>query len=229
MFDNSNHFGFIFLGDIVNETCDDQSLLIDDGVVITSVSGYYKYEPITSEDSASIYMFFRVYNDKTADCDSVYESVKYLPAASDWTLFSMDVPVDAISEIIQGQLPTHLTLACTSMKIPLGQEDIISEQGSVLWIDDLSYESIIVSVEDADALSISAFPNPASDLLKLNVPNQSVVKLAQLIDIQGRTVKQLDCNALNEAIDISDIDSGSYFVKVVAQDEVWVTTVVIER
>ncbi|MES2515658.1 MAG: T9SS type A sorting domain-containing protein [Bacteroidota bacterium] len=57
----------------------------------------------------------------------------------------------------------------------------------------------------------SVYPNPASEELKVSVPNNQTIDRIDIIDITGKTVLSDD----QETIDVSDLKPGLYFIKVV--------------
>lgn len=67
--------------------------------------------------------------------------------------------------------------------------------------------------EQITKLQITLYPNPATDKLFVNVPNAEI----SIMDLQGKLVKQTS----NETtLDVSQLQQGVYFVKVVANGEV---------
>jgi hypothetical protein len=61
-----------------------------------------------------------------------------------------------------------------------------------------------------DAGSFLIYPNPASNELKVSVPNNQNIDRIDIIDITGKTVLSDD----QEIIDVSDLKPGLYFIKV---------------
>ena len=75
---------------------------------------------------------------------------------------------------------------------------------------------ITVTIADATGITninssktFSFYPNPATHYIKINA-NSNV----EIIDITGKTVKQVTINDRNQSIEISDLENGIYFVKV---------------
>ena len=57
----------------------------------------------------------------------------------------------------------------------------------------------------------SIYPNPVNQNFKIQFSNSQEVKALKIIDINGRLVKQLDPNSLNQ-YNISTLKSGIYFL-----------------
>jgi len=65
----------------------------------------------------------------------------------------------------------------------------------------------IVSFSDKD---FSLYPNPAKDILNINVKNPSTMKLAQVYDLHGRLV--LESNLKTPSINIQSLSVGTYII-----------------
>ncbi|MFC4721349.1 PQQ-dependent sugar dehydrogenase [Geojedonia litorea] len=65
-------------------------------------------------------------------------------------------------------------------------------------------------------LNFSLIPNPASSSFKLHFSNNSNLTTVnvQIIDVQGRLVKQLNSVSSNDLISTSSLNNGLYFVKI---------------
>jgi len=70
---------------------------------------------------------------------------------------------------------------------------------------------------DTDALSVSVYPNPVSDLLTVNVGEG--IQQISVLAIDGRLKKsQLYSGATSAVLTVDNLPSGIYFLKVVSQD-----------
>lgn len=83
--------------------------------------------------------------------------------------------------------------------------DFIAEDGKVLTSDDLM-----------------VFPNPAKDILYVEIPDASSDVLVQLVNLMGRMVSEekmnIDANS-RIALNISTINRGVYFLKIIHEDK----------
>jgi hypothetical protein len=65
------------------------------------------------------------------------------------------------------------------------------------------------------ATEVSIYPNPTTNKIWVNIQNQkSSHYLIEVIDIYGNTIKRSLLNSSNTTVDLSDIASGIYFIKV---------------
>jgi hypothetical protein len=82
--------------------------------------------------------------------------------------------------------------------------------GFILEIDDVSVEaSDAIGFEETEKL-ISFYPNPASDVLKINSSENFT---SQIIDMNGRVVMEFD----SQSVDISEIKSGNYILSIITE------------
>ncbi|CAG5085927.1 T9SS type A sorting domain-containing protein [Parvicella tangerina] len=75
-----------------------------------------------------------------------------------------------------------------------------------------SFES--VSVDEVETPSFSVYPNPTNAMLQLELTeiNNASIKL---YDLLGNELINQKANALTESLDLGDLPSGTYFIKVV--------------
>lgn len=74
------------------------------------------------------------------------------------------------------------------------------------------------SIEDVDLNALSIWPVPARDVINLN--NSIAVKEVYMIDLSGKICLQQVASEFNqETIDISQLPSGLYFLKIVSENE----------
>ena len=73
--------------------------------------------------------------------------------------------------------------------------------------------------------SIKVYPNPAQDLLHLELP--FVPKEISVSDVQGRTILTVD--HLSSSIGISSLETGSYFVKILSPDGIEISKIFMKE
>ncbi len=77
--------------------------------------------------------------------------------------------------------------------------------------------SVVSSVEEANSitLSFSAYPNPATDYVKLQIEGDMIDNLSyQLVDINGKILQNQKISNNQTAIIISNYVASTYFLKV---------------
>lgn len=92
-----------------------------------------------------------------------------------------------------------------------GDNDIIFSSigdNKIGWFENLT----ILGVDETLQLKIKVYPNPANTLLYINNSSTYSINSLQITDLQGKTVKQVNKNT--SQLDISNLESGVYFVNV---------------
>ena len=84
-----------------------------------------------------------------------------------------------------------------------------------------AYEIFIVGAKDADLdISLSAFPNPVSDQLTLQIKNFSGEKLSyQLFDLGGKMLGKESINTAETNINTAYLPASTYLIHVFSEDQ----------
>ncbi len=92
-----------------------------------------------------------------------------------------------------------------------------------IGVDQFSIDRPVASTEDFFTSNFSIHPNPAKEVLNVTSKNGVAIEAIQVLDINGRVVNQINIsNSENVQINVSNLNSGVYFVKV--QSELGVGT-----
>ncbi|HOK75763.1 MAG TPA: T9SS type A sorting domain-containing protein [Bacteroidales bacterium] len=78
--------------------------------------------------------------------------------------------------------------------------------------------SVVTAIEEAKGISlvVSAYPNPTSNYLVLNIEEFEILNLSyQLYDIQGKLLKNEKITGNQTSIEMSNLIPGTYFLKVI--------------
>ncbi|NND09559.1 MAG: T9SS type A sorting domain-containing protein [Saprospiraceae bacterium] len=82
----------------------------------------------------------------------------------------------------------------------------------IVW----NINSIVTSAYESDSPVIRAWPNPATDYLNVrSLDNETLRDAATIFDNLGRIV--LEINPLSEPINVSDLSSGTYYIRMMSQ------------
>ncbi len=81
---------------------------------------------------------------------------------------------------------------------------------NLIFIDTFSV-STNLSNQSFDNDAFSLYPNPSSDFLNISNPNNVEIKNISVIDINGRTIKNINSAT---TINVSDLNAGVYFVTI---------------
>jgi hypothetical protein len=197
--------GYILLGSVwANDLCNAPSLQMPQGQALTNLQGYYKYEPSNPLDTASAVIFYYAIDEFSLACVEVYRLRSYLPAASEWTPFSLSVPGDTIQSWEEGDNPLFAMIGFYSYKNQGG-----GFSGSELLVDDLHAAYTTVNVNEMDGLNSFVCPNPANDELNVQLPRDMEIHV-QLFDMLGQCLKNVDTRGTRVKISTSELSSGMY-------------------
>ncbi|RRO20858.1 T9SS type A sorting domain-containing protein, partial [Flavobacteriaceae bacterium 14752] len=97
---------------------------------------------------------------------------------------------------------------------------------------DIRFDTTTLSNDDFELSGISIYPNPANDVLNINLgQNSSQIENFTLFDLNGRQIyqKQFEDNQTQEnQIDVSQLSSGVYLLTVKTQNTQYNQKVIIE-
>ncbi len=74
---------------------------------------------------------------------------------------------------------------------------------------------------------ISVYPNPASDILKIDLHEEAALEKVQIYDVSGRLVREYD-KISNEVISVRELEKGMYILKVFADKGNYSKRIIIE-
>lgn len=72
----------------------------------------------------------------------------------------------------------------------------------------------IVNIQEASNADFAVYPNPASDVIKIDLKKETNNASVSIIDAAGRTVLSQELNNQFNEINIASLDQGIYFVRV---------------
>ncbi len=77
-----------------------------------------------------------------------------------------------------------------------------------------------LSISEAQRLDFDMFPNPAADNLTIQLPSNSVEATVEFYDYIGRLALSNKISASNNKINVHNLNSGVYILKVVSNDKI---------
>lgn len=102
----------------------------------------------------------------------------------------------------------------------------MSEFDLVLSYEDPAY---VLGVDENNPLvDTRVYPNPASEQINVVLPNNVDAANVSIVDALGREVYTGEISAVNQKVDVSELNEGMYFVTIKSGDLVATKTVVIK-
>ena len=86
-------------------------------------------------------------------------------------------------------------------------------------------EDCALSVQSFESEEIYIYPNPAHDIVHIEIPAYLEIVKTQLFDITGRLIQQSESSELR--LDVSDISSGQYILKIYANTGAMTTKLMV--
>ena len=140
-----------------------------------------------------------------------FEVVTGVDITSGISLATWEMWVDGVEVVSAG---TPFADAAGTPGTSLGGIDFYSiSANNEYYIDDVTYQDgPFVGVNDFAQKGFSAFPNPVNNILNLKA-NENITSVA-IYNVLGQQVYSAKVNALTSQVDMSQMASGAYFVKV---------------
>lgn len=88
-----------------------------------------------------------------------------------------------------------------------------ADLGTAMWVDDVTISPYQVGVEESDAPQFHTYPNPATDYVRV-APDVFEPYTCQVLDLQGRLLRVVESNGEQCSVDVSDLASGIYMLKI---------------
>jgi hypothetical protein len=181
----------------------------------TSFCGYYKFLPQNKDTMRIFLCLYKNGNEVTQA--KLTDTV----TASAWTSFIIPVPsyTDADSARI--------------FLSSFNSDGAMAVQGnSVLYVDNLSFNSLIGSVSEQNAKStlFNLYPNPAADEVTLNIVNTDNAELTfNIYNVMGKLIRSETIQQNQKQINVSDLISGIYLVVFKSKNLVENQRLIIQR
>lgn len=86
-----------------------------------------------------------------------------------------------------------------------------------LDIDDIRVEAG-AGISDVENSNMSIYPNPANDIVNVSINGVEGNVNVQIVDINGRTVKEVSGNAQSMNIEVGNLSRGTYFVRMTGEN-----------
>lgn len=166
------------------------------------LSGQYR-SLINGDDLAGVLCFFTKWNPAAGVSDTLaLGTLEITQTQNNWLNFDMPiVPMMAGTPD-----------SCTIFLIAGGGN--APEVGNYLDIDDLHFTGGTASIDETTQSQFSAWPNPMSDVLRLDLSAMENTNDVTIYDIQGRRMAQWQLGATQNTLDVAQLPAGCYVLHV---------------
>ena len=195
--------------------------------IATATTGFYQEIPVTAGSQLVISFYYKssgdgtdsriwsnykdaadviVYQDATTTNDPLRSNNLYLPNAATWTLKTITVTA-----------PANVTKLVLAFRV--------YNLGTVSF-DQISVVQTILGVKQNSIAGLNMYPNPVKNGNLYITSNSSNPKTVAVYDILGKQV--LDTKTTNNAINVSNLKGGAYFVKITEDGKTDTRKLIIE-
>jgi hypothetical protein len=171
----------------------------------SSLTGYYKFNP---QNGDTMLIQIQLFNNGSS---VAYGEFSTKVAALNWTPFN--IPISAYTNADNGSIFIAAYYANSYNAIPSGN--------SVLYVDNLNFDNLISSIPEniSENASFSIYPNPANDILNLNIDKMKNADLTlSIYNVIGNLVKSEILKQNNQQINIEDLSNGIYMVEIKSKE-----------
>jgi aminopeptidase YwaD len=86
-----------------------------------------------------------------------------------------------------------------------------------------------INTDDNRYTILTIYPNPAQNYVNIKMPIKMHPSKISIIDINGKTVKIFIINDNSALLNLNELESGVYFVKVLAREMVEIKKLIINK
>jgi hypothetical protein len=177
----------------------------------TNFCGYYKFLP-QNNDTLTIRLI--LFQNGSPVATAFLNSTNIV---SDWTSFNLPISAYTTSD---------------SAQIWLMAQKTVPQGNSILYVDNLSFDNLITTLSEqtSDNIAFSLYPNPASDIVTLNIDNRNNAALTlNIYNITGTLVRQKILKQYQKQINIRNLSNGFYLVTIKSKDLSITQKLIIQR
>ena len=152
-----------------------------------------------------------------------------------WTNYNYSVPVSNGSVFNWSAMGGSVTSAASnaaSIQWNAGPSGTLmvseTDVNGCMASDSLAVIILFVGVDETHENAIAIFPNPASEMIQVRLPNGMESALIQLIDLKGSILKHQTSFVGTSSINVSDLPAGSYIMRLEVQEAVLHQTIIIQ-
>lgn len=184
----------------------------------TTLCGYYKFLP---QNGDTLTIGLTLYYNGTVVSTTIFNETA---TASTWTSFN--IPINAYAQADSAQIGFSAFYRPLNGGFPTGPYG-----NSVLYIDNLSFDNLISSVSEQNLNTrLSLYPNPASDIVTLNIDNMNNVDFTlNIYNVSGSLVKSGILKQDNRQINIGDLSNGIYMFEIKSKEWTEKQKLIIKR
>ncbi len=178
--------------------------------------GYYKFEPVNG-DSCSAVILLSKWNTAAKKRDTLgYGKMVQRNAVSTYTPF--DITINYTSTEISDTM-TLLVVSSAGFNV-INFMGSVGQPGTTMYVDNLTleYANGIQQVLMPE-VAVTTYPNPASDVLHVDLSKQIKNGSLEVYNVSGRLVGSYSLSSANNTIPVYNLVNGVYYFRLVSGKE----------
>jgi len=192
---------------------------------------YYKYFPVNDlrEDTARIYVVLEKWDAIMGDRTKIGKGyLKLVDSVPNYTQGIINISYN--SQDIPDTATIDITSSLSWFSKNTEETGYTKFIGSTLFIDKLEFETGAGISEESVSVKFNVYPNPASDIINLNISGNSNIGLTlNIYDVMGALVKSETLKQNQQQINIGNLSNGIYMVEIKSKEWTEKQKLIIQR
>ncbi len=171
---------------------------------VANFNGFYKYMS-NGLDSATLITILFKRNGSQRDTIAMASKTFGISDTSQWSSFAIPFVYNSLGA------------PDSALVILLSSDNLASAQlGSNLFVDDVTFSGLVASTNNISMLpvSVSVYPNPATEVLNFSISNINLAKTLNIFDILGKKIKSIEITSAQMAVSSSMFNNSLYFYQI---------------
>ena len=182
----------------------------------SKLKGYFKFQPVNNDSCAAVILLSR-WNATTKKRDTVgYGKMVQRTAVTEYTAF--EVPVN-YREAGSVDTMTMLVVSSAGFNV-VNFMGSVGQVGNTMFVDDLTldYPSGVQQVLMPE-VSVSVYPNPATDVLHVDMSKMVKNGRLEVFNGSGKMVASFEMAQMSNRISVANLLNGNYYYRLVSGKE----------
>jgi hypothetical protein len=178
-----------------------------------------------------------VLNDLSAlsNLNKVYGTIYIIENINLYTLSGLDnINANSIYDLYimfnQNLTKCDIKSVCDYLASPNGDVIVVANAPGCYSEDEVLAECTVELDEtDIQTSQYTIYPNPFSERITIEIPEfgkKNSIYTLSIFNIKGQLIKQLQLSKPQETVDITELNTGIFFMKIISQDNVFVGRIV---
>ncbi len=176
---------------------------------VSKLSGMYKYDGVEGDLATVLIYNFR--NDEGSEFDTIGYGVTYLPDASTWTPFTVNM------QNLNNHVPDTFNVIILSSSSP----DFTTGAGSILLVDSISIETNTGIIQlNENIINVKVYPNPSTNNVQFETTEFDKDRRVNIYNLSGKLISTTTFNKLKTIVDVSELPPALYTYSITKNNQI---------